>query len=69
MSDRIRIRFLRPYSVYRRGNVIEMDRGPAKSLIYAQIAAVDEQPQLVETATLELSEARTADTTPRRRRK
>lgn len=68
MSDRVRIKFVRPYSAYRRGSVIEMDRGPAKSLLIAGIATLEQQPQLLETTMAEPAEIRTADV-PRRRRK
>ena len=47
-DDQARIRFVRPYQAYRRGDVIVMDRGPAKSLVLHGYAVnhVEEQPLL-----------------------
>lgn len=71
MSDRIKVRFLRPFRVYRRGDVIEMDRGPAKSWVASGIVglAVEESLPLLETAVAENHEVRTADLPRRRKRK
>ena len=69
-DDQAKIRFVRPYQAYRRGDVIVMDRGPAKSLIlhgYA-INHVEEQP-LLEVAMVERQDVETADAPRRRGRK
>jgi len=69
-DDQARIRFVRPYQAYRRGDVIVMDRGPAKSLIlhgYA-INHVEEQP-LLEVAMVEHRDVETADAPRKRGRK
>jgi hypothetical protein len=68
-ADRVKLRFLRPYAAYRKGDTVEMDRGPAKSLILAEVVElVGEQPQL-ELAMPERRNVETADATPRRRRR
>ena len=69
MSDRIKVQFLRPFRAYRRGDVIEMDRGPAKSWVLAGVVApVGQEQRLIEEATGE-GRAETADAPRRRRRK
>ena len=69
-DDQARIRFVHPYQAYRRGDVIVMDRGPAKSLILHGYAVnhVEEQP-LLEVAMVEHRDAETADAPRRRGRK
>lgn len=72
MSDRVSVRFLRPFRAYRRNDVIpNMDIGQARSWQKAglvQIVTESQQP-LLEVAMAEPREIRTADATPRRRRK
>jgi hypothetical protein len=69
MSDRIKVAFLRPFRAYRRGDVIEMDRGPAKSWVIAGIVApVEHEQRLIEEATV-ARQVETADAPRRRRRK
>ena len=69
MSDRIKVQFLRPFRAYRRGDVIEMDRGPAKSWVLAGVVAlVDQEQRIIEEVTVE-RRAETADAPRRRRRK
>jgi hypothetical protein len=69
-DDQARIRFLRPYQAYRRGDVIVMDRGPAKSLVLHGYAVehVEELP-LLEVATAEHRDVETADAPRRRKRR
>lgn len=69
-DDQSRIRFVRPYQAYRRGDVIVMDRGPAKSLILHGYAVnhAEEQP-LLEVAMVEHRDVETADAPRRRGRK
>ena len=69
-DDQSRIRFLRPYQAYRRGDVIVMDRGPAKSLVLHGYAVnhVEELP-LLEVATAEHRDVETADAPRRRKRR
>jgi hypothetical protein len=68
MSDSMKVRLIRPFRVYRRGDVLDMPKGQAKSWIVAGIAVEERQQQLVETAMAE-PEVRTADATPRRKRR
>jgi len=69
MSDRIKVQFLRPFRAYRKGDVIEMDRGPAKSWVLAGVVVPFEQEQrVIEDAMVE-RRAETADEPRRRRRK
>jgi hypothetical protein len=69
-DDQARIRFVRPYQAYRRGDVIVMDRGPSKSLVLHGYAVnhVDKQP-LLEVAMVEHRDVETADAPRRRGRK
>jgi hypothetical protein len=69
-DDQSRIRFVRPYQAYRRGDVIVMDKGPAKSLVLHGYAVehVEEQP-LLEVATAEHRDVETADAPRRRKRR
>jgi len=69
-DDQARIRFLRPYQAYRRGDVIVMDKGPAKSLVLHGYAVqhVEELP-LLEVATVEHRDVETADAPRRRKRR
>jgi len=68
-DDQARIRFVRPYQAYRRGDVIVMDKGPAKSLVLHGYAVqyVEDQP-LLEVATVDRRDVETADA-PRRRKR
>jgi hypothetical protein len=69
-DDQARIRFVRPYQAYRRGDVIVMDKGPAKSLVLHGYAVehVEELP-LLEVATAEHRDVETADAPRRRKRR
>ena len=70
MSDRIQIQFIRPCQAYRKGDIITMDRGPAKSLLLAGYAVEHRQePQLLEVATVERRDVETADEPRRRKRR
>jgi len=64
------VRFIRAWKVYCVGDVIDVPEGMATELINTGRAVRDANPQqLLETAAVEPAEARTADVTPRRRRK
>lgn len=65
---KIRVRFLRPFRVYKRGDVVEMEPGHARAWVTAGIVAADPEPRLVETSTVEVR-TEAADATPRRRRR
>lgn len=68
-ADRIRVRFVRPYRVYRTGDEIDMDRGPAKGWIVSGIVEpVLQEQRLIEEAMIE-HRSETADMPHRRRRK
>jgi hypothetical protein len=69
-DDQSRIRFVRPYQAYRRGDVIVMDKGPAKSLVLHGYAVqhVEDQP-LLEVATVDRRDVETADAPRRRKRR
>jgi len=69
-DDQARIRFVQPYQAYRRGDVIVMDKGPAKSLVLHGYAVqhVEELP-LLEVATVEHRDVETADAPRRRKRR
>jgi len=68
-TDYVRLRFLKPHAVYRKGDIIQYPQGPAKSLLIAGICELvrNEQP-LLETAMVESRATETADA-PRRRKK
>jgi len=67
LPDHVRLRFLRPHGTYRKGDVIEYPRGPAKSLVAAgAVEIVRDEPQLLEVAMVEQRAVETADA-PRRR--
>lgn len=69
-ADRIKVRFVRPFRAYKRGDVIEMDRGPARSWIASEIVSpVDESQQLLEVAVAEHRNVETADAPRRRKRR
>jgi len=68
-ADRMKVRFVRPYRVYRKGDVIDMDRGPAKGWIVSGIVEpVQQEQRLIEEAMVE-HRSETADLPQRRRRK
>jgi hypothetical protein len=64
----MRVRFVKSFRTYSRGQVVELGGGEANVLLARKIVVPDERPLLVETATAE-PEARTADITPQRRRR
>lgn len=67
----MKIRMIRPFRVYRKGDVIDAPAGMARHWIAHGLAVEDAQRELVEqleTATAEPKVER-ADATPRRRRK
>lgn len=70
LLDHVRLRFVKAHGVYRRGDVIEYPKGPAKSLLIAGICEiVRQEPQLLETATIERRDVETTDMPRRRGRK
>lgn len=70
LPDHVRLRFLRPHGAYRKGDIIEYPRGPAKSLVIAGACEiVRDEPQLLEVATAERRNVETADQPMRRGRK
>ena len=69
-ADYVKLRFLRPYQAYRRGDVITLPAGPARSWIAAGVAElVTETQQELEVAAVERRDVETATAMPRRRRK
>lgn len=69
-SDQMQIRFVRPYQAYRRGDVITMDKGPAKSLVLHGYAMENvEEQQMLEVAAVERRDVETADAPRRRKRR
>lgn len=67
LRDHVRLRFLRPHGAYRKGDIIQYPRGPAKSLVIAGTCEiVVEDRQLLEVAMVERRDVETTDA-PRRR--
>jgi hypothetical protein len=64
----MKIRLIRPFRSYVRGTVLEVPGGQADEMIRTGIAVEEKQQDLLETAAVE-AEVRTADATPKRRRK
>jgi hypothetical protein len=64
----MKVRFIRAWKVYCVGDTIDVPDGMATELVNTGRAVRDTQ-QLLETAAVEPAEMRTADMTPRRRRK
>jgi hypothetical protein len=63
-----KIRLVKPFRSYSPGTVLDMPGGQATELILAKIAVEETQRDLLDTAAVE-PEVRTADATPKRRRK
>jgi hypothetical protein len=63
-----KLRFVRPWRVYRSGQVVEVPGGMAAELIAKRVAVEDTQRELIETAAVE-PVVETADATPKRRRR
>jgi hypothetical protein len=63
-----KLRFVRPWRVYRSGQVVEVPGGMAAELIAKRVAVEDTQRKLIETAAVE-PVVETADATPKRRRR
>lgn len=68
--DHVKLRFIRPHGAYRKGDIIDYPRGPAKSLLLAGICEplVEEQP-LLEVSVVEHRNVETADARPRRKKR
>ena len=62
----MKLKFIRPWRVYRAGQVVEIPAGMAAELLSKRVAVEDRQGQLIETAAVEPA-AETADATPRKR--
>lgn len=70
LPDHVRLRFVRPHGTYRKGDVIEYPKGPAKLLVAAgAVEYVRDEPQLLEVAVAEHRNVETADAPRRRGRK
>lgn len=66
-ADWVRVRFLRPFGAYRRGDVISYPIGPARSwLAIGLVERVEEEQQLLEQATAQRRGVETADARRRR---
>ena len=61
-----KIKLVRPFRSYLRGDVVEVPTGQAIEMIRSGIAIAETQQELLEPASLE-PEARTADATPKKR--
>lgn len=69
-ADYVKLRFLRPHSAYRKGDVIDYPRGPAKSLVIGGYCELVEREQpLLEAAVVEHRNVETADARPRRKKR
>jgi hypothetical protein len=64
----MKMRFVRPWRVYRTGQVVEVPGGLAAELLARKVAVEDRQQSLIETAAVE-PVVETADATPKRRRR
>ena len=67
--NQVRIRFLRPWQRYDRGDVATVDERFAEIWIRQRIAAPEPQEALVEAAVVEPADLRSADLTTRRRQR
>lgn len=63
-----KIRLIRPFRSYVRGTVLDVPGGQAGELILRGYAVEETQQELLDTAAVE-PEVRTADATPKRRRR
>ena len=67
--DHVKLRFIRPHGAYRKGDIIDYPRGPAKSLVIAGICdLVGQEQPLLEAAVVEHRNVETADARPRRKK-
>lgn len=64
----MKVRFLKPLRVYRKGDIVDLGGGEANVLIARQIVEPYAEPPLLETASV-ASEVRTAAVEPKRRRR
>lgn len=64
----MKIRLVRPMLSYRRGTVLDVPDGQGNALIARGVAQIEQQGELLETASVEV-ETRKADVTPRRKRR
>jgi len=63
-----KLKFVRSWRSYRSGQTVDISGGLAAELIARKVAVEDKQHPLIETAAIEVP-ARTADATPRRKKK
>lgn len=63
-----KIRLIRPFRSYVRGTVLDVPGGQASEMIARGYAVEETQQELLDTAAVE-PEVRTADATPKRRRR
>ena len=64
----VKLKFVRSWRSYRLGQTVDIPGGLAAELIARKVAVEDKQHPLIETAAIEMP-ARTADATPRRKKK
>lgn len=67
-STLVKIRLVKPFRAYVKGVVLDVPHGQAQEMIYQGYAVRETQRDLLETAAIE-PEARTADATPKRRKR
>lgn len=66
----MRVQFIRAWKAYCVGDVIDVPDGMATELVNTgRVVREHERQQLLETAAVEPAEVRTADATPRRKRR
>jgi len=63
-----KLRLLKPFRSYNKGTVLDVPGGQAHEMILAGIAVEEKQQDLLDTAAVE-PEVRTADATPKKRRR
>jgi hypothetical protein len=63
-----KLRLLKPFRSYNKGTVLDVPGGQAHEMILAGIAVEEKQQELLDTAAVE-PEVRTADATPKKRRR
>lgn len=64
----MRVKLVKPFRSYVKGSVLELPPGQGRELVSYGYAVEERQQQLIETAAVD-TEARTADLTPKRRRR
>lgn len=64
----MKVKLIKPFRSYSRGAVLEVPGGQGRELVHYGYAVEEHQQELIETAAVD-TEARTADLTPKRRRR